>query len=54
MAERLSEIPNEGHGLWNTKGPPAPGFRIESEPLVSGGRAVDAVIIYDNKWLKGD
>jgi hypothetical protein len=54
MAERPSEIPNERHGLWNTKGPPAPGFRIEFGPLVSGGRAVDAVITYENKWLQGD
>jgi len=54
MAERPSEIPNERHGLWDTKDPPAPGFRIEFGFLVSGDRAVDAVIIYENKWLWGD
>ncbi|MGB5617564.1 MAG: hypothetical protein WBM78_12040 [Desulfobacterales bacterium] len=54
MAEKPSEFPNERHGLWNTKGPTAPGFPIEFGPFVSVGRAVDAVIIYKNKWLKGD
>jgi hypothetical protein len=54
MAERPSEIPNERHGLWNTKDPPAPGFRIEFGSLGNGGRAVYAVIIYENKWLRGD
>jgi len=53
LAEKPSEIPNERHGLWNTKEPTAPGFSIEFGPFVSGGRAVDAVIIYNNKWLKG-
>jgi len=53
LAEKPSEIPNERYGLWNTKEPTAPGFSIEFGPFVSGGRAVDAVIIYNNKWLEG-
>jgi hypothetical protein len=54
MAEKPSEIPNERHGLWNTKDPPASGFRIEFGSLGNGGRAVYAVILYENKWLRGD